>query len=73
MPNVDVETAPDVSEKMAELGFDVITEFGGSLDDCNPGTLYPHFRRRHHFLLKATTCSGPRKKGLEYEARLRFF
>ena len=35
MPNVELGTGPDVSEKMAELGMDVITEFGETLDDWN--------------------------------------
>ena len=35
MPDVELRTGPDVSEKMAELGFDVIAELGETLDGWN--------------------------------------
>jgi len=35
MPDVELGTGPDVSEKMAELGFGVITELGETLDGWN--------------------------------------
>ena len=57
MPNVELGTDPDVSEKMAELGVDVITEFGQTLDDWNLA-IAVYRTMSHQALIEAQDQSG---------------